>query len=130
MERRWDEGPADRGADRSHVHECAVPVNPVFLLCRDEDRAQIMTRQHGLQISILRPNAVHTMFESKGIITNLDGFPASQSPANKLFIRFQDQRLQPALREMQSRAETCDPSTDDNDIRIPTTPVVGIPKSG
>ncbi len=44
---------------------CPVFVDPVLLLRRDKDRAQIVARQHGLQVSILRPDAVHAMFQSK-----------------------------------------------------------------
>ncbi len=63
-----------------------------------------MARQHRLQVAVLRPDAVHAMFQAKRIAANLNGLTACQPAPNKLLIRFQDQWMKSALRKVQGRA--------------------------
>jgi hypothetical protein len=75
-----------------------------------------VTRQHGLQIPVRRPDAMHAMFQSELPSIDLDLLTPSQPPTYKMRIGFENERLQPALSEMQRYAQSSNPTSDNNYI--------------
>jgi hypothetical protein len=111
---------ANGTAGRCPEHPGATFVDPIFLLGRDEHRAEAIAGQHRLKVAIGRPDGVYAMIAAKlPALRPADQFhhiATGDAPADVLRIRFQDEGVQSTFGQVERGRQPSDSCADDNGI--------------
>jgi hypothetical protein len=117
MKGRRDEAVANGTANVRASNVIAYAVDPLLVGGWRELIDDIMPSEHGFEIAIRRPNAMHAML--CWVLFAFDaGFrQARETPANVL-VRLEDQRLQSALGEVEGGGESGNSAANVDDVMV------------